>query len=174
MRGLEQLTSTGTDRWVTPAELIRRINFWRSISLDPCGNENAHTVGPSTVWTERNCGLARPWFRHGIVFVNPPYSDCATWLRKCAVEHALGSTVVALVPARVETRAWQDHVWPTCASVFFPRGRIAFELDGQTVAGAPFPAALILWSRDPSDSLDAIGIAGVEVERVTAFSKLFD
>ena len=50
-------------------------------------------------------------------------------------------TVVALVPARTDTRYWHDHIAGR-AVVFFLRGRLAF---GDGDQAAPFPSALALW-----------------------------
>ena len=54
-------------------------------------------------------------------------------------------TVVALIPARTDTRYWHEHVAGT-ATVFFLRGRLTF---GSADAAAPFPSALALWG--PTD-----------------------
>ena len=49
--------------------------------------------------------------------------------------------MVALIPARTDTRYWHEHVAGS-ATVFFLRGRLRF---GAAGAAAPFPSALPLW-----------------------------
>ena len=50
-------------------------------------------------------------------------------------------TVVALLPARTDTRGWHQYVARE-ADVFLLRGRLAF---GSGDQAAPFPSALVLW-----------------------------
>ncbi len=87
-------------------------------------------------------GLSLPW--HGAVFVNPPYGrGLGAWVAKAKAEVLSGNarTVVALIPARTDTRYWHEHV-AGVATVFFLRGRLRF---GTAGAAAPFPSAIVLW-----------------------------
>jgi hypothetical protein len=83
-----------------------------------------------------------PW--HGTVFVNPPYGrTLAAWVAKAHEESEGGRarTVVALLPARPDTKYWHEHVAGR-AAVYFLRGRLRF---GGGEQGAPFPSALAVW-----------------------------
>jgi len=78
------------------------------------------------------------------VFINPPYGrQLKAWVAKAKAEVLCGNarTVVALVPARTDTRYWHEHIAGD-ATVFFLRGRLRF---GAAGAAAPFPSALALW-----------------------------
>jgi hypothetical protein len=49
--------------------------------------------------------------------------------------------VIALVPARTDTRWWHDHVAGK-ADVWLLRGRLSF---GDGTMAAPFPSAIVAW-----------------------------
>jgi hypothetical protein len=100
-------------------------------------------------------GLTQPWKwtdNHSLSasWCNPPYSNNADWMAKCAAE-GQRRWVVALVPARTDTAWWHDHVEPSAKVVLFLRGRVQFErpADEQVSAGpgqsSTFPSAVILW-----------------------------
>lgn len=56
-------------------------------------------------------------------------------------EAGLGATVVALLPARTDTRWFHEHVLGH-AEVRFVRGRVRFV---GAVSGAPFPSMIAIW-----------------------------
>jgi hypothetical protein len=71
--------------------------------------------------TETEDGLMRPWA--GLVWCNPPYGKAlGTWLNRMA----LHNNGIALVFARTETRAFQNHVLPFASTLLFLRGRLTF------------------------------------------------
>lgn len=168
-------TKTGSDEWSTPLELVWAIEAYLGLTfqLDACcsrGNgilTRMHLAGvsrPGIEWGYPQFnGLTNPWAsycrsdyrdRPGAVWVNPPYSDCASWIRKARAE---GKTrpVVCLVPARTDTRWWTEHVMlpqPSggesgAARILFVAGRVHF--GGESAAAgnaAPFPSAIILFA----------------------------
>jgi site-specific DNA-methyltransferase (adenine-specific) len=50
-----------------------------------------------------------------------------------------GQRLAALVPARVDTRWFHEHVMGQAAVVYLVRGRLSFTLGGRTLDPAPFP-----------------------------------
>ena len=92
-----------------------------------CRHRPLLRTSPLLNWrcSESNDGLAVPW--RGRVFINPPYGRVlARWVHKCAAESASGrAVVVALLPARPDTRWWHESVAGT-ADVFMLRGRLRF------------------------------------------------
>ena len=56
-----------------------------------------------------------------------------------------GTVVVALIPARTDTRWWWDWVVPYAAEVQFLKGRVRFCIGGIQQQSAPFPSALVRW-----------------------------
>jgi transcriptional regulator with XRE-family HTH domain len=138
---LEAGTSTGNHEWYTPGWLIERVvAAVGDIDLDPCSPGRGRTpVQADTHFTAADDGLKHDWF--GRVYLNPPYGPTiGRWLAKARQELANGNarTVVALVPARTDTRWWHGQV-SGIADVLLLKGRVCFS--GSAVA-APFPSAL--------------------------------
>jgi phage N-6-adenine-methyltransferase len=130
--------------WQTPPKLLDALyRVFERFDLDPCAPRRTRpTVRARLHYTAEDDGLSLPW--HGAVFVNPPYGrPLAAWIAKAHHEATSGRArvVVALLPARPDTRYWHEHVAGK-ATVFFLRGRLRFS--GSTQC-APFPSALVLW-----------------------------
>jgi phage N-6-adenine-methyltransferase len=108
-------------------------------------------------WTPEDDGLAQDWA--GLrCWMNPPYGrGIGEWVGKAATGGA--ALVVALLPARTDTRWFHDHVYGK-AEVRFLKGRIAFWLDGEPT-GSPgkFPSMLAIW-RAREKLADAAGVPG--------------
>jgi len=97
-------------------------------------------------YTAEDDALALSW-RAESVFVNPPYGRMlARWVAKARNEHEAGRAglVVALIPARTDTKWWHGSV-VGAADVWLLKGRLAFG-DGTQVA--PFPSAIVVWGAD--------------------------
>jgi len=138
--------SSTSMKWQTPAQVLDILyEAVGAIDLDPCSptaNRATAPVKARVHFTEADDGLSLPW--HGTVFVNPPYGrGLKAWVAKAKDEVHCGNarTVVALIPARTDTRYWHQHVAGT-ATVFFLRGRLTF---GSADTAAPFPSAIALW-----------------------------
>ena len=161
------LYTSESQAWNTPEVVLDRVREVGAIVLDPCSNESS-LVGAAEEWRiERGeDGLTRPWRDDGLVYVNPPYDDLERWAAKMAREAARGCQVLACIPARTETVAFQKHILPTCTAIAFWRGRIKFGAgrstsrqvglfggepeplaEGDNVA--PFPTALPYWGVRP-------------------------
>lgn len=129
--------SQDSDEWGTPRWLFDSLNKEFGFTLDPCsGGENAKCVD---FYTMRENGLLRDW---GIetVFMNPPYSDVAAWMRKAYGAAQEGATVVCLIPARTDTAWWHDYVMK--GEIRLLRGRLKF---GDAENSAPFPSAIVVF-----------------------------
>jgi hypothetical protein len=73
----------------------------------------------------------------------PPWGRGITeWLAQAEKSAAGGEIVAALVPARMDTGWWWEHV--RHHEVRFLRGRVWFE--GEK-SGAPFPSAIVIFGR---------------------------
>jgi phage N-6-adenine-methyltransferase len=134
--------------WETPANLGSALSLAvGGFDLDPCAasrDVRRARIKARLLLTVEDDGLTVPW--RGRVFVNPPYGRVlAQWVHKCAAESAdARAVVVALLPARPDTRWWHEHV-AGAADVFMIRGRLRFG-DGQQAA--PFPSAVVTWGAD--------------------------
>lgn len=139
------LLSSDHQAWNTPAEIIDAIAPLGGIALDPCSNPTS--IVPALVrWTAADDGLSHLWHEvtreaGGIVYVNPPFEDLSTWIDRCAFEARQGAEVVALCPARTDTRWWSAALRSGGTAALW-RGRIRF---GGARNVAPFPIALIYW-----------------------------
>ncbi len=138
--------SSAHHNWNTPPELLEALyRAGLGFDLDPCSPTRDRRRAPVKAkahYVEDDDALALVW--HGRVFVNPPYGrDIIRWIAKGhrSVVDRDAAFVLALVPARTETKWWHDHV-ANHAHVFLLRGRLAF---GDGANSAPFPSALVLW-----------------------------
>ena len=91
-----------------------------------------------TVWHKIGGGYS--------VFCNPPYGRAiAAWVKKCKEEaEKPGTVVVALLPARTDTKWFHEYIYNK-AEIVFLRGRLKFG-DGKN--SAPFPSMLAIWKTE--------------------------
>lgn len=132
--------SSATDDWGTPQPLFDELSaIFGGFTLDPCATpQNAKS---QTFFTREQDGLARRW--GGKVFMNPPYGrDISRWVKKAYEESLRGALVVCLLPARTDTRWWQDYA--KHGYVYFLSGRLRF---GAALNSAPFPSAIVTFGK---------------------------
>ena len=173
------LFSSESGEWETPQSLFDKLHVEFDFNFDPAALPGQYTAErireaggfacyPPDVpyyrvpfgWARD--GLAQDW--HGRVFLNPPYGrGISAWIEKAVQEVEKGNVefVVALLPARTDTRWWQKNilrrtrmecappsaialVWGRASEVRLLPGRLKFE--GATNA-APFPSAIVVWRR---------------------------
>jgi phage N-6-adenine-methyltransferase len=138
--------SSATAEWATPGWIVDQLaGEFGSFDLDPCATRD--NAKAPVYYTRDDDGMSLPW--HGRVWLNPPYGrtdshgrDIGAWMRKAVSEVGLGNAtvVVALVPARVDTRWWRE----ACASASLVRilpGRIRWANDQP----APFGNAVLVF-----------------------------
>lgn len=77
----------------------------------------------------------------GVNFVNPPYRTSKEWIKKGFEEWKKGKIVVFLIPARTDTKAFHEYIYPN-AEIRFIKGRIKFK--GATNS-APFPSMIAIF-----------------------------
>ena len=150
-------TGAGRDDWATPAELVAAIARKLDVkfALDTaCQPHNAIAGVRAVCCVERGCdGLTAEWGltldcsrigapdHRDAAWCNPPYSQLRAWLDKCAREGDR-CRVVALIPARTDTRAWHESVMPSAHRVLLLKGRVKFQ---GARSCAPFPSAVVEW-----------------------------
>lgn len=54
-------------------------------------------------------GLTGKWYSNN--WCNPPFPKCKDFIKKAAEEQKKGCTTFMLIPARTETKYWQDYVF---------------------------------------------------------------
>ena len=139
----EGMRSSKTVEWYTPDDVFEEINQLAGpFTLDPCATPESARA--KKFYTIEDDGLSKSWAGER-VFMNPPYGrGIKDWIHKAAAEDAY---VVCLIPARTDTRWWQDYigngvVWKATL-VWFWRGRIHFN---NSVNPAPFPSAVVVFN----------------------------
>ena len=158
--------SRASEHWNTPGWIVgRTLDQFGQLGIDPCGNEQSLILADRHVWlptVEREVrraagelpasvvlgdGLREQW--RGPVLLNPPFAGTRpsvlhSWIQK-AWEHSLSDQpVIALLPARVDTKIWHSVIFPEAAAIAWIEGRVIFP---PAIQPAPFPVALVLLSR---------------------------
>jgi site-specific DNA-methyltransferase (adenine-specific) len=113
-----------SDDWETPWPLVHALEARFGVfTLDPCCR--SETAKAPSFFTKEDDGLTAGWV--GRVFMNPPYSDIAPWVRKAHCEVTVGGAdlVAALIPAATDTRWFQQWVAHK-SHVLYIAGRVRF------------------------------------------------
>ncbi|MBP3521980.1 MAG: phage N-6-adenine-methyltransferase [Clostridia bacterium] len=134
------LFSSNRMDWETPDDLFERVNKEFRFTLDAASShENAKC---KRHYTEKEDGLSKNWGGE-TVWVNPPYGkELPKWIQKCAQEgRKQNTTVVMLIPARTDTKAFHEHIYGR-AEIRFIKGRLKFK---GAKTGAPFPSMLVVF-----------------------------
>lgn len=135
------LYSSATDQWATPQAFFDELNEEFGFTLDPCAlPSNAKCA---KYYTPTDNGLLQDWGGE-IVFCNPPYGRAIyDWVRKCSEEASKpNTTVVALIPARTDTRYFHEFIYHQAKEIRFVKGRLKF---GNAKSAAPFPSMVVIF-----------------------------
>jgi phage N-6-adenine-methyltransferase len=151
-------TSSKFKGWRTPPEVLAKC--WDlglgPFTLDVCATAGHEIPGCQAYFTPEMNAFTQDWARAltlaggGCAWMNPPYGrEIHGWMTLAALWASRGVPVVALVPARTDTRWWHAFVEPVRlgqrpGTVFFWRGRIRF-INEQGEQGDPalFPSAIV-------------------------------
>ncbi|MBQ7886418.1 MAG: adenine methyltransferase [Clostridia bacterium] len=126
--------------WETPDELFEELNREFRFTVDVAStHENAKV---RRHYTPEENGLLQDWGGE-TAWCNPPYGrELPKWIKKCAEEAGSnGATVVMLIPARTDTKAFHDHIYGK-AEIRFLKGRLKFK---GAKNGAPFPSMVVVF-----------------------------
>lgn len=129
--------SSQSNEWATPQDVFDRLDAEFHFTTDVAANaENAKC---KRYFTEADNGMLQSWAGER-VWCNPPYGgQIGKWIEKAAISNA--DVVVMLIPARTETRAWHQYIFPV-AEIRFLEGRLKF---GGHKWNAPFPSAIVIF-----------------------------
>ena len=137
--------SSKTNEWETPRDIYQKLDDEFKFTLDPCCTKE--TAKCEKFFTKTDDGLSKSW-EHDTVFVNPPYGrEIGGWVRKAYEEFLKGATVVMLIPARTDTKYWHKYIFNK-AEVRFMKGRVKFLQNGIEKQSAPFPTAIVVYSKN--------------------------
>lgn len=145
------------DEWLTPKYIIDALG---PFDLDPCASIERPWATAKKHYTYLDNGLMLPW--EGRVWCNPPYGKHTIhWLGRCA-EH---KNCIALLPARTETKAWFEYVWPYAHSIFFFKGRLKFvDTKGDEDGTAGFPSVLVSYDKWNSQRIWLSKLKGKQIK----------
>lgn len=112
---------TSTTTWLTPRSIIETLG---PFALDPATPEEGMPWSTAkTMLKPSDDGLATPWDKDHLVWLNPPYGrGIELWIEKL-VEHGNG---FLLVNAATDTRYFQELVFPRADFVLFMSKRLRF------------------------------------------------
>lgn len=142
-----------SDEWITPPYIVAALGRF---DLDTCSPVNRPYDIADVHYTVNDNGLVLPWSNR--VWLNPPYSEIDTWMKKMA-DHANGC---ALVFARTDTKWFRDHVWDRAEALLFLYGRLTFlDTQGKTArynGGAP--SVIVAYGENNVQCLKTSGLNG--------------
>lgn len=156
------LLSSQKNDWCTPDVVLELVREVGDIGLDPATGPG-NVVGAKSFFTPQDNGLSQPWVGHGLVFVNPPYGrQLGEWTAHARMQAKCGAEIIALLPARTDTRWWQNDVL-TAERICFWQGRLRFR---GAPAPAPFPSALVYWQGNKHVDYKDAQLRGAKFDRV--------
>lgn len=130
--------SSKSSEWETPQTLFDELNAqFGPFNLDVA----AHRINAKCdhYFTEQMDGLKQKWA--GKCWMNPPYGrHIQRWVKKAYDESHKGCLVVALLPARTDTKWFHDYCLK--GKIKFLRGRLKF---GEAKNSAPFPSMIVVF-----------------------------
>lgn len=136
--------------WNTPQSFYDKLDEEFHFTLDAAATDKSAKC--RLYFTPDDDALTQNWGtagKGGAVWCNPPYGrNIGLWVKKAKKESALHHIVVVmLIPARTDTRYFQDDIlYGGASEVRFVRGRLHFtDDDGASVGPAPFPSAVIVF-----------------------------
>jgi phage N-6-adenine-methyltransferase len=150
--------SSETDNWATPKDFFEEMDRkYGPLTLDVCASPTNRKcfawfgLGPDGSFTD---GLAHDWnVDHGGkgvtgCWMNPPYGrEIGKWVKKAYDESKKGCLVVALLPARTDTRWFHSYIYGK-AEIVFVKGRLKF---GDAKNSAPFPSMVVIFRPNTID-----------------------
>jgi len=123
------------DKWQTPATVFEQLDEEFNFTLDAAAEPE--TALCDYYFTAEDDALYQDW-NGETVYCNPPYSKLRPFAVKAKEEAEKGATVVMVVPARTDTRAFHESL--AGGEVRFIKGRLKFLQNGQEQDAAPFPS----------------------------------
>ena len=137
--------------WETPQDFFDSLNEIYNFNLDSCAETG--TAKCSNFYTKEDDALTKDW--KGVVWCNPPYGrEQVKFVEKAHIESVKNNSIfVMLIPARPDTKVWQNLIFKEASQICFIKGRLKF---GGSNDSAPFPSALVVFG-DVDCDLSFIG-----------------
>lgn len=130
--------------WATPQDFFDKLNEEFDFQWDVCATlENTKVQG--CFFDEAQDGLNQKWCRTASRFwMNPPYGrEIGKWVKKASEESEHDCTIVALLPARTDTKYFHEYIYnKPNVEIRFIKGRLKF---GGAKNAAPFPSMVVIF-----------------------------
>jgi len=151
----KDLFTSDSNEWYTPQKLFNDIQDWFNIkfTLDPCATKESAKC--DKYYTKEDNGLDQDWGGE-IVFINPPYGGKDKKIQDKFISKAYeeskkpNTTCILLIPARTETKRWQNIIFKHAKIILFINGRIKFQkLEDEKLVFkgvSTFPSAIVYFS----------------------------
>lgn len=146
------------DDWGTPQKLYDELNSEFHFTVDACADQD--NFKHKNYYTVETDGLNADWGGQ-TVFCNPPYSKRKKdkpgqedWIEKAYKEsRENGATVVMLIPARTDTKAFHNFILGKATEIRFIKGRLKFEINRkENKDPAPFPSMIVVFEGKNSNT----------------------
>ncbi|MGB7408236.1 MAG: DNA N-6-adenine-methyltransferase [Pontixanthobacter sp.] len=142
-----QAAKLDRDSRFTPASFMEHVySAFGPVDLDPCAHEQSPVIARRKfLLSDGDDGLRDEW-TGSFAFVNPPYSDQLTWLKRAYHQWNEGNirSVMCLVPFRPDSKFFHDTVMKK-ADIFALQGRVKFEDISGKAQATPFSLAVIVF-----------------------------
>ena len=140
-KNLAPLHSSNSDEWSTPQDFFDVCNkLFGPFTLDGAATKENRKCREFCTDFLNYKGPEKIEDKHRI-WLNPPYSLNAEFIKKAYELSQERHQVVCLIPARTDTKYWHEYV-AKASHVFFIKGRLKF---GNSKNSAPFPSALVVF-----------------------------
>ena len=133
--------SSNSNEWETPDDLFKHYDKLFNFKLDVCASDKNYKC--LNYYDKEKDGLKQDWTERN--WMNPPYGSCIyNWVKKAYEESLKGNLTVCLLPARTDTKWWQEFVMKA-DHILFIKGRLKFSHQKDS---APFPSAIAIFGLD--------------------------
>lgn len=149
------LFTSKNHEWETPQELFEQLNEEFNFTIDLAANSINHKL--QRYYNLEHNALKQDWSNER-AFLNPPYGrKIEQWIKKCDETqqknkrlvippfNISSSVIVALLPARTDTKWFHEYCYKPGVNIRFIKGRLKFEVGGEAENSAPFPSMIVIW-----------------------------
>lgn len=140
--------SSNSDEWETPHNLFEELHKEFNFEADICADEKNKKLdfyfSKESVYGAGALGFDWALSKLKTVFMNPPYSEVKDWVKKAYDESRNGVKIVALLPARTDTKWFHEFVYGyKNVEIRFIAGRLKFS---GAKHNAPFPSMIVVFN----------------------------
>lgn len=150
------LFSNKDNSWSTPQDLFDRLNSVFNFDIDLAAADD--TAKCKKYYTEEDDAFKYEWNEKN-AYINPPYGRYQIkWIERASEQSIkYNNTIVMLIPARPDTKAWQNVIFKSASTICFIKGRLKF---GNSKDSAPFPSALIVFGGINDEQFELLNCLG--------------